>query len=162
MTIIQVGSGGESRNQVQRVPEDVEKRVERMLQDIDRHLHLQWHDLFQRYYIANKWHDQDPRWELHRQGEVGDPYDILGWFTSDLDSAEDRVLEFLGRMDQTRETWKQRMKASIEHNKKVQEDLRKQGVEEMTEALEYNRKRIFSEPVKRGVVFDANGQIIQR
>ena len=170
MTII-IGNDREGS----REPRHVEEEVERRLNDIDRLLGLHWNEALQRYAITCTWHETDPRWEMYRSGEIGAPYDILGWFTEAAGEGDwqegsslpvsplelmDKVVEFLGRMDQTRETWKQRMRKSIEHNAELQRKVRKEYAEEMTETLKDHRKQIMHEPSIRGASFDALGNVV--
>lgn len=132
----------------ERSPELEEKVTER-LRAIDSLLGVRWmpHAAYSprtrtfegRYALTVRWPESDPRWLLYRKGEIGEPFDILGWFSEDLhdahseavdvDALESKVLALLGRSDNTREPWKERMKRSIEHNRRRRQEIKAGALE---------------------------------
>src|SRR5258708_40365601 len=60
-----------------------------------------------RYALIVRWPSSDSRWEMVRSGEIGEAFDILGWFAEDLhdpdspaviaDALEGRLLDFPGK-----------------------------------------------------------------
>lgn len=148
-------------NQVQR-NEGVEQIVRSRLREIDPLLDIRWVPLAMmdaegnkwdgRYALTSQWPQADKRWELFQKGEIGEPFDILGWFVEPdaegnihngtrlpVDPLElmDKVLDFLGRGDNSRHPWKDRMKKAIEHNNRIREQQDKAILEETMGAVEY-------------------------
>lgn len=114
-----------------------------------------------RYAITCRWADVDRRWEMYRRGEIGEPFDILGWVTDaigrqtpdfheteaapiSLEMVEEKVLEFLGRVDLSRQDggWKGRMKANMEANQRRREAVRKEMVDESVDRLLHFRGKL--------------------
>jgi hypothetical protein len=87
------------------------------------------------YAITIAWAPIDKRWVLYRSGEIGEPFDILGWYAEDIHNpesgplspeyAEERVMKLLASADNLKTPWKKRMLQSMENNKKVREDNKK-------------------------------------
>ena len=154
---------------VARVDETTERLVSAHLKGMDPLLDLLWVPIVRdpnnpvdgRYGIICRWHDSDPRWQMYRDGEIGEPYDILGWITQaatrgdfheptslpvDPASILDKVVEFLGKCDNEREPRKARMKRVLEDNALRREVVKKEAMYEMFEHLEYNRQKLASNP----------------
>lgn len=141
---------------------DREEKARRILKDIDPLLDLRWMDVLKRYALVCRWADSDKRWEMYRSGEIGECEDIIGWFVEPDDGGNigngerlpldpltmmDVVVRYLGRMDNSRQPWKDRMRASVAHNAKVTRERRQAIVDETVEAAEYYQKKFFSEPI---------------
>src|SRR5688572_26054592 len=64
------------------------------LRDLDPLLDVRWFHLGAdangtpqgRYGLTCQWPQSDKRWEMYRTGEIGEPYDILGWLTEAIRS----------------------------------------------------------------------------
>src|ERR1043166_684657 len=106
--------------------------VRQKLQSIDSLLDLQYVEWAGRYALISKWPQSDERWKMYETGEIGSPYDSLGWFCEDMsdptslpvsvDSIENKVLELLASCDNTTHPWKERMAQVIAKNAKVRKD----------------------------------------
>lgn len=106
-----------------------------------------------RYALIVRWAQADARWKMYHNGEIGEPFDVLGWFAADFYDANsaavspelllDEVQRLLARCDNTREPWKVRMRKAAEHNLELR---RKQLAELKSDAAElaadayYDRK----------------------
>lgn len=116
---------------------ELEAKVRPWLQEMDSLLDVRWfenivpnarHNTFEgRYALVCRWPLMDKRYGMIQNGELGnDPYDILGWYTEDMqdassaavtiDSFETKTLELLASADNTRVEWKERLKRSAEKN----------------------------------------------
>jgi hypothetical protein len=119
-----------------------------------------------RYALMCKWPETDKRWALHRSGELGDPLDVLGWFVEpdesgglhdgtrlpvDPDMLMDRVVEWLGKMDNQRGTWKDRMKKAIEHNRRLEKSRLDDVNDEAVEAFKYYHSKMAGNPIISGI-----------
>src|SRR5581483_7017023 len=111
--------------------EQLEAKVDAELKQLDSLLGIQWFEAVKynerqnvyegRYALTCRWPQSDKRWELYQRGEIGEPFDILGWFTDDMfdgnSAAVDpemiwnKTLELLASADNTRHPWKDRLKA---------------------------------------------------
>lgn len=156
MSIILGGS-----NHVQRSLE-VEELVRARLKEFDSLLDIRWVPLVYlddegtkwdgRYALTSQWPQVDKRWELHQKGELGEPFDILGWFVQpdehgnihngtrlpvDPASLLEHVLKFLSKADNTRISWRERMKKSIEHNAALRKKQDQAIVEETIDEMEH-------------------------
>lgn len=153
-------------------PDYIITAVRMQLKEIDGLLDIGWFpnvsydersETFEgRYALVCMWAQSDDRWQMYHSGEIGEPFDILGYFTQasgqgqwadphappvEPDLLMDQVMEHLGRMDQTRETWKERMKKAAAANVKLQKDRHQGIVDEVVDELVYSRKRIKGEPI---------------
>lgn len=132
---------------------EIEAKVKQELATIDSLLDLIWvegvvlnarHNQYEgRYALVCRWPMGDKRWGMIQSGEIGNtPYDILGWFTEDVQNAEspsfepsaidERVMKLLASADNNRVDWKIRLASSAQNNidrkKKIQQDfLENQG-----------------------------------
>lgn len=121
-----------------------EAHVRSQVQSIDGLLDIKWYPVVGRYALVARWPTSDPRWQMYQSGEFDDCHDILGWFTVDMfdadtdavpvDSIEQKVMELLGRSDNMRTDWKQRLKQIAEKNIKARKD-KKQAVIDRAEAV---------------------------
>lgn len=125
------------------------ERVRRELKKIDGLLDIQWfptavwnpkYERYEgRYGLTVRWPMSDPRWELYQEGEIGEPFDLLGWFCEDPhdansvpvapDAVQARTRELLGRCDNERESWKVRMRRAFEKNAEHREEMKQEAVE---------------------------------
>ncbi len=153
-----------------KVDETTERLVRAHLKGMDPLLDLLWvptvvrakEGMDGRYALTCQWPETDKRWEMYHSGEIGEPFDIMGWFTEaagrgdfheptslpvDPSSILDRVVEFLGKCDNEREDWKVRMRRTMEHNQKQTQSVKALGAEEMLDHMMYNRHFIEGKPI---------------
>lgn len=141
---------------------DREEKARAILKEIDPLLDLVWMDVVKRYALTCRWADSDKRWEAYRSQEIGECFDIIGWFVEPDDqgrigngerlpldplSMMDVVARYLGQMDNSRQPWRDRMQKSVEHNAKVTRERRQAIIDETVETTEYYRKKFHSEPI---------------
>lgn len=129
---------------------DAEIVVRHHLKELDPLLDIQWMDAVGRYALTCRWPERDRRWELHRAGEIGAPEDILGWFTEGIQDANglpldpldmlDRIIEWLGKMNNDRESWRERMRRSMERNRELQRKRKQQIVEDTMDVTKHYAK----------------------
>lgn len=132
--------------------EEAEGRVRALLKSMDSLLDVRWFpaayynakhkDYEGRYGLICTWPQTDKRWEMYHSGEIGEPFDILGWFCEDIhdaesiprdvDSMERLVVELLGKCDNERFPWRQRMAELVGKNAA----LRKSRQQEMIDRAE--------------------------
>ena len=152
--------------------------VRAQLKQLDPLLDIQWfpHVAEGRYGLTCRWPQADRRWEMYHAGEIGEPFDILGWFTQaaaergDLQDASslpvepalliDKVLDFLGRCDNERQPWRHRMKQAIEANQRRDAELTRQAVDEAVGGLEYYKRKLGRIQQAPGAKFDATGKLV--
>ena len=124
--------------------------------------HMRWEG---RYALTCDWPQADKRWEMVQQGEV-DPalaHDIIGWLCSDmtdpqsipatLDGVMDRVMEALGRMDNTRYPWKQRFASTVEKNRKRHLAMRAEVADMTHDVASYYYNQVKGNPIVPGADF---------
>lgn len=144
--------------------EGLEARYRMELKNIDQSLDVLWlddvvfnqrHQEYEgRYAIIVSWPSIDPRWQLIQSGEIGNaPYDILGFLTEDIhnaetasipisESIEQRVLALLASADNTKVSWKLRMKQILEKNKNLRERKKHEFLEnEIHDLASYEHER---------------------
>jgi len=141
-----VRGGSPQRNEL------TEQRVNAELQQLDSLLHIRWMPFAVgipggrregRYALCSYWPEIDPRRQGVRDGtqDPAEAFDIIGWFCEDLQDASTvpqdpesimrKVLDLLHSCDNTRFPWRTRMAQVIEHNKKRQEKVKQEAVEEV-------------------------------
>jgi hypothetical protein len=127
---------------------EVEERYRAELKQIDALLDIKWLPIVWwnpkqqshegRYAVVVYWPGNDPRREMFQKGEVESDYDILCFVSKDIDSAEvpadpsevwPRVLQRLANADNTRESWKIRMKRAAEKNLQLREKRKQDFLE---------------------------------
>lgn len=136
-----------------------EAQARQILKEIDPLLDVRWMDGVKRYALLCRWPENDRRWELVRSGEIGAPEDVLGWFTQGsggIQTAEalpvdplemmDRIVEWLGKMDNQAQSWKDRMRKTVERNAEVRRKAKQAIIDETMDQAEYYKKLKFSEP----------------
>lgn len=150
-----------------------EQALRKTLKEIDSLLDIRWFayaginpknfETEGRYAIVSRWADADERWSMYQSGEIGEPFDLLGYLQVDqfgdfdphsgsgtpvpLDQMTDLIINFLGSFDNTRQSWRDRMKATIVHNKGLRDDIKSAIVDETMDEVEYQRKRMAGEPI---------------
>lgn len=87
-----------------------------------------------RYALTAQWPSNDPRWELHRKGEIGEPFDILGWFCKDKQVADSiplersairkRAIEMVAAADCEKVPWRKRLRSVMQHNADRREEIK--------------------------------------
>lgn len=167
MSTVTVGS-----NAVQEAPPEVLEAVRERLKALDPLLDLRWfpHVVYSeeretlegRYGLICQWPSSDPRWELYRSGDIGEPFDCLGWFTESAatgdwhepsalpvspEQLEEKLIEFLGRMDMGRQSWHDRMRKAAEQNAAQRKRVADEAVDEATQRLSFYRKKLHGEPI---------------
>ena len=118
---------------------ELEAEVRKKLKAIDSLLDIQYVEWAGRYSLTVTWPQSDERWKLYQSGEIGAPYDSLGWFCEDMqdpqslpvsvDSIENLVLERIASCDNTRYPWKDRMRDIIAKNAKVRKQRQQEIIE---------------------------------
>lgn len=131
----------------------LEAKVREQLKAIDSLLDIKWmpYAIFNpkantmegRYCLANEWPQGDPRWQLYQSGEIQEHWDMIGWFCTDIhnahsvpvdpDSIEQKVIELLGRCDNSRHQWRDRMKDMVEKNAKKRKAQRQVLIDQAEE-----------------------------
>lgn len=132
-----------------------EAEVREKLKSIDSLLDIQYVEWAGRYALICTWPQSDERWKLYQSGEIGAPYDSLGWFCEDMqdpqslpvsvDSIENLVLERLASCDNTKHHWKNRMSEIIDKNRKIRDQRKQELVERAGDVA--------------GTIFDAAGHV---
>lgn len=145
----------------------VADEVGRKLREIDQLLGIRWFEraVFSddgtewegRYGLIVRWPENDPRWEMYRSGDIGEPVDRLGWFTTDPTNGNsvpvdpldmfDKIIELLARCDLEKTPWAGRMKSVMEGNraqmKKNEDDFKDEAIQ----GLMYDRKQMAGESI---------------
>jgi len=134
---------------------DAEIVVRQYLKELDPLLDIEWMDLVGRYALVCQWPEVDKRWALYRDGSIGEPKDILGWFVEGIQDASglpidpldmlDRILEWLGKMNNEREDWSTRMKKTVSDNAELRRRRKQAIVDETMDVTEYYQKLHFGE-----------------
>lgn len=132
-----------------------ESKLREWLVSLDSLLDVRYVEWAERYCIVCRWPQADVRWPLFQNGDIGEPYDSLGWLCTDagdsksiplnLDDCEAIVIERLAACDNEIRGWKSRMKDTIVHNKKVRKDRQQIALEQAEEAaksLKYMAGRV--------------------
>lgn len=120
---------------------ETEAKVREQLRAIDGLLDIVYVEWAGRYALVCTWPQIDLRWPMFERGEIGAPYDTLGWFCQDMqdpesipvdvDSIEQLVLERLASCDNTRTPWKTRMGEVIEKNRQVKKQRQQIALEQV-------------------------------
>lgn len=120
--------------------EETETKVRAQLKSIDSLLDIRYVEWAGRYSLVCQWPQSDSRWELFQKGDIGEPFDSLGWFCTDMqdpsstpvdpDSIEQLVIARLASCDNTRYPWKDRMRDIIAKNANVRKSRRKELAEQ--------------------------------
>lgn len=157
-----------------------EEEVRKSLKELDSLLDIKWlpycrmgsdGELEGRYALICTWPAADGRWKLYRSGDIGEPFDILGYYEVGMDgrpqwfgqgNAEEphrpvdprevhrQALELLGKMDNTREPWKDRVRKVAEENAALRERRRKEAADEMLQGMKYYRQKVQGKPLLPG------------
>ena len=145
----------------------VEARVREQLKLHDELLDIRWIDnvywnekqrSFEgRYALICRWPQADKRWEMYQRGEIGDPYDIFGWFCEDIhnadsvpvdpESIERKIIELLNSADNNRADLKTRMKQAVEKNAAQRRANREQLSQLALDEVEYNYQKLRKLPI---------------
>ena len=131
----------------------LEAKVREQLQQIDSLLDIKWmpygyfnkaENTFEgRYCLANHWPQGDERWQLYQSGEIQEHWDMIGWFCIDIsdpqsvpvdiDSIWSKVVELLGKCDNSRHHWRDRMKEMVEKNNKLRQNRKQLLIDQAAE-----------------------------
>lgn len=119
---------------------DREESLRQKVKDLDALLDIRYIEWAGRYSLVCQWPQIDKRWELYHNGDISEPFDSLGWFCMDmqdpsslpvsLEDVENKVIELLGKCDNTRYPWKGRMAEHITRNRKVREDRKQLAIDQ--------------------------------
>ncbi len=119
--------------------DELAAQVREKLKAIDSLLDIQYVEWAQRYALTVQWPQSDERWKMFQSGEIGAPFDNLGWFCADMqdpqslpvsvDSIENLVLERIASCDNTRYPWKDRMRDIIAKNAKVRKSRQQEIID---------------------------------
>jgi hypothetical protein len=125
---------------------DREAKVREQLKSIDSLLDVRYIEWAGRYSLVCQWPSNDERWKMYQSGEIGEPFDSLGWFCQDMqdptsvpvdiDSIEQLVLERLASCDNTRHHWRDRMKQIIDKNAKVRKSKQQEVIDRAQDIAE--------------------------
>ncbi len=136
-----------------------EARVNPILQAFDPHFFLSWiptavyserhRDYEGRYAVCQRWVAEDPRWKEVQEGRVpaDEAFDLWCWWTIDKQKADapppesegemlNVLLDYIGKADNTRFPWRQRIAATTAHNAKQRELVRAPIVEQAGDEAE--------------------------
>lgn len=123
--------------------EQTEEAVRIKLKSIDSLLDIVYVEWAGRYSLICQWPQTDPRWEMYQKGELGAPYDSLGWYCQDMqdpsslpvdvDSIEQLVMARLASCDNTQYPWRDRMREIIAKNAKVRQSRKDKVLERVEE-----------------------------
>lgn len=130
--------------------EGQEANLRAWLKSLDSLLDVKYVPWAERYSLVCNWPQADVRWPLFQSGEIGEPYDSLGWLCKDagdsasvplsLDDCEAIVIERLAACDNQIRGWKSRMGDTITNNRKVRKDRQQLALdqtEEVARSLHY-------------------------
>lgn len=160
----------------------LEEKIRTQLKSIDSLLDIKWmpHAVFSekggelegRYCLACDWPTGDSRWEMYQTGEIQEHFDMLGWFCTDIhdansvpveiDSIESKVIELLGKCDNTRHSWRDKMKQIVEKNAKVRKDKKQvylDQTQDIAEVLHHAVGHKEAVTVERMMREIANGEV---
>lgn len=120
--------------------EGLEAEIRERLKSLDSLLDIRYVEWAGRYSLICQWPQMDNRWKMYQSGEIGEPFDSLGWFCEDIqdpqslpvsiESIENKVIELLGKCDNTRYPWRERMSQHVSKNRKVREDRKQIALEQ--------------------------------
>lgn len=148
--------------------EIVEQRVRAALQQLDSLLDVRWYPYAAynprtesyegRSALVCRWPIGDKRYEMIRSGEIGDdPYDILGYFTDDMqnadspavsvDAIESKVIDLLASADNQRVGWRDRMLKTVENNRRVRAEARRVQNDMLHDLASYHREAALGIPI---------------
>lgn len=123
-----------------------EAAVREKLKSIDSLLDIKYVEWAGRYALICQWPQSDDRWKMYQSGEIGSPFDSLGWFCSDIqdpsslpvsvDSIENLILERLASCDNTKTPWKDRMRQIIDKNAKVRKSRQQEVIDKAQDVAE--------------------------
>ena len=119
--------------------EAVENQLRPLLKEWSELLDLLWYAPFRRYALIAYYPANDPMRERFQKGETDADYDILGWLTKGLQSADEipkdpmelwpKIQELLASADNARVPWKQRLAQVAAKNQKLREQRNKDFLE---------------------------------
>lgn len=160
---------------------ETERTLRDVLRGMDELLDVMWHPRIfwnarqlrweGRYALTCRWPRADARWSMVQSGEQPEDqaYDIIGWLCEDMqdpqslptstDGIQDRVLQLLGAMDNTRYPWKGRMLSAIEKNRKRQADVKNEVLDLTHDVASYYRRQALGVQQSTGANFDNQGRL---
>ena len=152
--------------------EGQEIKLRETVKSLDSLLDIVYVEWAKRYSLICHWPQGDARWPMVQNGEIGSPYDSLGWMCQDmsdpqsipvsLDDVELLVLRRLDECDNDRLSWKTRMADHITHNKKVRKDRQQialDQVQDVAEGLRYMAGRVDANKLEQIMQEVANGMV---
>lgn len=160
---------------------ETERVLRGVLRGMDELLDVMWHPTIYynrsqmrwegRYALICRWPRADGRWSMVQSGEVpeADAFDIIGWLCEDMqdpqslptstDGISSRVIELLGRMDNTRYPWKGRMLATIEKNAARRQAVKDETLDMTHDVASYYYRQARGVPQSTGANFDKEGRL---
>lgn len=154
---------------------ELEAQLRATLEKLDSLLGVRWvvHAFYNqqlgrfegRYALTCRWPQVDKRWQEVRDGRHPEyeACDIIGWLCEDMqdpgsvptspDGISDRVMQLLGTMDNERYPWKQRMLRTVEKNKQVYEQQKKEALDLTHGVAEYYYRFAKGVPQSTGADF---------
>ena len=150
--------------------EGQEAKFREWLKSLDSLLDIRYIPWAERYCIVCMWPQADVRWPLYQKGDIGEPYDSLGWLCKDngdstsiplnLDDCEAIVIERLAACDNEIRGWKSRMGDTIANNRKVRKDRQQLALdqaEDVASSLHYMSGRVDAHKLESIMAEVANG-----
>lgn len=121
------------------------------LKQVDDRLDVQWWPEQGKWAVIEHWHPADRRWPLYRRRVIGAAFDLFMYLPEnvDPDTVIDHVLAQVLRGDKTKAVNRHRLKKIREmqaHNQRVSEQARARAQEPVVAEVEYQARRIVSDP----------------
>ncbi len=126
------------------------------LREIDSRLDVIWHPVLKKWSVIERWHPQDRRWKLHREGVIATPWDVVCFCPPDQDpdTVGDYIVEQVHRVDleknPSRRKLVNRIREMQEHNRRLREKAAREAVEPVVDELRYQARRILRDPGRIG------------
>jgi hypothetical protein len=156
--------------------EEALKEMRGVLKQLDPLLDVRWFPYVRvaqngalegRYALICQWPQADRRWEMYHNGDIGEPFDILGYYEvvgdemdwhsgglsegsralMDPSSVMEKTMELLGKMDNSRHSWRDRLRKSAQHNKDLMEKRKAEVLDETLEGFKHFRKKVQGSPI---------------
>lgn len=167
----------------QPLPEAEEERLRQELKQLDPLLDLRWFPTLRygsqgyegRYGLCCQWPQQDRRWEMYHAGEIGEPFDLLGVYEEAADGSGlqwhgghglpldpsqllDRTMELLAACDNTKHSWRDRLRYNAEKNRQLVAKRKADVLDESLEGAKHYRRMIQKGAFSTGASFDDTQQ----
>lgn len=123
-------------------------RLTARLKEISDRLNVTWHPFMKKWSVTEEWHSNDKRWQLHREGLVGAPMDVVCFLPEgqDPDTVGDYIVEQVHKCDLSKSAGQRKLINRIrdmqEHNRQVNEKHRLAAMEPILEEIKYQSRYI--------------------